>query len=220
LKTYTVAFIGSLSCKIFHVSFASLQKLRTAGKIRYTGLRSGLACSIVCTMITNYIVDTNVSGFLRTYDFVQYRKTCRELYYDQEAWRIRAKNLPDLYHLRPSAIHVNDPKHKMGLHYLLKWSRTWEVRPGSIEWLQKMVNWLQYKISIKILLSFVRSQKLDFFERIDWSHLSCRQKTLWEFMCFRNPALFKPLSILEEDGRPYKRMRYGISHRRFAQPCY
>ena len=161
-------------------------------------------------MITDAIVDRNVSGFLTIHEFVQYRKTCKELYNDQEAWQIRSQHLP---------LYVNNPKHKLGLHYLLKWSTMWEDTPGSVEWYQRLVDWLEYKVSIKIIFSFIRSQKLSFFPQMDWANLSCRQKHLWEFIYFRNRRLFKPCGIIQ-DVRASKRMRYGDSDKRILQSCF
>lgn len=160
-------------------------------------------------MIDQLVVDRNVSEFLSVYDFVQFRKTCRLFYADDEAWQRRAKHLP---------IHNNDPKKRIGLHYILRWSTQWNVIPGSLLWYQRIVNWLQYKISIKIVFSFIRSQNVRILKKLNFEQLSARQRWHWEYLCHRNQRLFKT-SVTDYDVRPVKRHRSGISGQRIVQPC-
>ena len=161
-------------------------------------------------MITNFVIDRNVSPFLSIRDFVQFRKTCKLLYNDEEAWQDRTRNLP---------IYVPNAKHRLGLNYLLKWSTTWEDFPGSLQWYQRIVNWLEYRISIRLMFSFIRTQNVEFFKNMDWSNLSPKQQFHWQLLFHRNRRLFKS-SILDYDGRPRKRLRSGVPHRRIAQSCF
>ena len=46
-------------------------------------------------------------------------------------------------------------KQTLGLNYLMKYALTFESLAGTPEWFQEIVNWLEYKISIKILHSFI-----------------------------------------------------------------
>ncbi|MDA7838995.1 hypothetical protein N9A45_01555 [bacterium] len=161
-------------------------------------------------MLTLLVVDRNVSPFLGLYDFIQMRKTCKTLHDDDEAWILRGKNLP---------IANCNPRHKIGLHYLLQWSLRLTEIPGSVQWYQQLVNWLEYKVSIRIIFQFICSQNATFLKNMDVSEMSTKQRWQWEHLSRRNRALFKS-NALEYDGRPAKRYRRDIPFGRIAQPCY
>jgi len=160
-------------------------------------------------MICSLVVDRNVSSFLPILDFVRFRKCCRTLYSDEEAWEIRTKHLP---------VHMSSARRKLGLHYILSWAMRAPFDIGSPEWYQFLVNWLEYRISIKIIHSFIQTQNVEFFETMDLSELSSRQRWQWEYLWCRNRRLYKHRS-LDYDVRPAKRVKCGISHRRVAQSC-
>ena len=158
-------------------------------------------------------VDRHVSSYLSIQDFVQFRKSCRVLYCDEEAWTLRARGL-----------HMNkeNPRETLALNYLLQWSMKLPARLGSNEWYQEIVNWLQYYVSIKLIHSFIRNQHFDFLYSMDLSQLSSSQRLMWLRLWHRYGRLYKP--NLEQcyvtEGRPAKRIKLGISHPRTLQPCY
>lgn len=158
-------------------------------------------------------VDRGVSSYLPTKDFVQFRMSCSVLYRDDEAWSLRAKGLP---------MHKENPREKIALNYLLRWSMKLPAQLGSNEWYQEMVNWLEYYVSIKLIHSFIRTQHFDFLYSMDLSQLSPARRLIWLRLWHRHGRLYKPK--LEDyyvtEGRPAKRIKLGISHRRTIQSCY
>ena len=164
-------------------------------------------------MIFTLPVDRHVSSFLSTLDYVQFRKSCRILYYDKEAWSLRAKHLP---------VYSKDAREQLGLHYLLQCSMKLSSRPFSCEWYQEIVNWLEYSVSIKLIHSFIRTHHFDFLYSMDLSHLSAARRFIWLRLWHRYGRLYKPK--LEQcyvtEGRPAKRIKIGISHSRTVQSCY
>jgi len=161
-------------------------------------------------MLESYVIDRRVSPYLNLYEFVQLRKTCKVLYMDTEAWDIRAK---------PTPMYTDDPKHRLGIHYLIEWSLKVPRVPGSFQWYQFIVNWLEHRISIKLMYSFIRNNSLDFLRCVDLSGLCSRRRLLWEYLLHRDRRLFKPTRYLY-DERPSKRYKSGILSGGNLQLCY
>ena len=152
-------------------------------------------------MITSLCVDRNVSSFLPVYDFVQLRRTCHTLYDDDEAWLLRARTVSPI---------VQNPKRQLGLHYILSWASKLPCDEGSHEWYQQLVEWLQHKVSIKIIHDFIRSKNLMFLDTMNLKNMSSSQKYHWRFLWHRYRRLYKP-TCLEHDERPCKRYKVGLS---------
>lgn len=161
-------------------------------------------------MITSLCVDRNVSSYLPVYEFVQFRKTCHTLYDDDEAWAVRAKKVSPI---------VTNPKHQIGLHYLLTWASKLPSHTGTHEWYQELVDWLQYKISIKIIHDFIRSKNVLFLHTMTMQNMTPSQRYQWKYMWHRYSRLYKPM-LDEHDGARRKRFKIGIPCQRFIQPCY
>lgn len=160
-------------------------------------------------MLCKLVVDRNVSEYLATVDFVALRRTCRTMYLDDDAWNLRVKHLP---------INASNAKHKLGLHYLLQWSLKLTSEIGSDTWFQEIADWLEYKISIRIMHSFILTQSPLFLMTVDLSRMSSRQRIQWLRLAHRYRRLYKP-KALEYNVRPVKRHKSGLSCRRIAQSC-
>ena len=158
-------------------------------------------------------VDRHVSSYLTAVDFVQFRMSCRVLYRDEEAWSLRAQKLP---------IYRKNPREKIALHYLLKWAMKFHSRLGSTEWYQQIVNWLEYRVSIKLIHSFIRTQNFNFLYSMDLSELSPARRIIWLRLWHRYGRLYKPKSAYHHvtEGRPAKRIKFDIPYQRTLQPCY
>lgn len=161
-------------------------------------------------MLSSYVVDRRVSSFLEDYDFVQMRKTNKVLYQDEEAWNIRVKNVP---------MYTEDPKQRLGTHYLIGWSLKLQIVPGSFQWYQYIVNWIEHRTSIKLMYSFIRKRRVEFFNNIDLSNLCPRRRFIWQFLMHRDRGLFKRQRCLY-DERPAKRHMSRFQDRRNPQLCY
>ena len=163
----------------------------------------------------NLVVDRGVSCFLSTHDFMVLRKTCHMLYNDAEAWQERANTLPvQLKRL--------NAKQTIGLHYLLGWSLQLNTRLGSLDWFKQMIQWLSYKVSIRILFVFLSSQSNEYLMRaLDDVNLGSSQRLYWQYYVHRSNStrLFKrarlELDVFER--RPYKKP--CISYSRHLQSC-
>jgi hypothetical protein len=164
-------------------------------------------------MIFSLPVDRHVSSYLSIQDFVQFRKSCRVLYRDEEAWSLRAKGMP---------MNKENPREKIALNYLLQWSMKLPARLGSNEWYQEIVNWLQYHVSIKLIHSFIRTQHFDFLYSMDLSRLSPSQRLMWLRLWHRYGRLYKPKlkQYYVTEGRPAKRIKLGVSRPGTLQSCY
>lgn len=158
-------------------------------------------------------VDRHVSSYLPIQDFVQFRKSCRVLYHDEEAWSLRARGMP---------MNKDNAREKIALNYLLRWSMQLPAQLGSNEWYQQIVNWLEYHVSIKLIHSFIQSHHIEFLYSMDLSQLSPSQRFMWLRLWHRYGRLYKPNfePCYVTDGRPAKRIKLGISHPRTFQPCY
>ena len=158
-------------------------------------------------------VDRGISRYLNTCDFVSFRKTSRLHYNDSEAWSIRGKDLP----LNCPGIGV---KKKIGLHYLLGCALQFNEWVGSDEWFQAIVNWIDYKSSIKIMYLFLKHYRVDFFTKMSMSEMSSRQRIVWWRLCHRNSRLFKrPRIDYVCDERTPKRLANTFSMYGPLQQC-
>lgn len=147
-------------------------------------------------------VDRGVSRYLRTIDFVSFRKTSRLHYNDEEAWTIYASKMP----LNCKGI---DGRRKIGLHFLFYWALQFPERVNTKEWFQRIVNWLEYKTSIKIMYSFLFHSQLNFLMDMDTSKLDGRRRFVWLRLWHQNSRVFKRVSLdYDIDDRPQKRDRH------------
>lgn len=157
-------------------------------------------------------VDRHTCTFLTTREFVMFRKTCRDMYNDEEAWSIRTMSLP----IRMPSL---GPRHLLGLHYLLRWAIQLGSPIGSRAWVQSIAEWLDYKVSIQIVHSFFLTQSRDILSDIDMTRLSSRQQFLWEWLSHRSGRLYKR-KRLTHHGRRAKRPKTWIPNRRIMFACH
>ena len=129
-------------------------------------------------------VDRRVCCFLTTIDFMSLRRTSKEQYYDEEAYFIFSRHMP---------ICMNDFKmrEKIGLHYLLNWSLQLNGKVGKIKWIQNIVDWLSFPISIKIMFRFFKQNCTDFLLNIDFSNVGTCQRFIWLKLCYIKSQVFK-----------------------------
>jgi len=160
-----------------------------------------------------YVIDRGLCRFLTTIDFISLRRTSKEQYFDEEAYLIFSRHMP-IY-----MIELN-PREKIGLHYLLSWSLQLDGDIDKIEWVQNIVDWLTFPISIKIMFHFFNKNCTDFLMNIDLSNVNACQRFIWLKKCHRKSRVFKR-KLLEnkynECGR--KRLRHKIQVYRNLQPC-
>jgi hypothetical protein len=161
-------------------------------------------------MLTNLVVDRNLTTYLDTVDFVSFRSCCHTLYDDSEAWRLRAEPLP---HRVPT---LTD-KQNIGLDYLLQWARRICQPMGSLSWYQHVVEWIRYKITIRIVFNFLQSQNREYLMyAIDTAPLTSSQQCLWHYYTHRSRRLFKrKRRHTDAVGQKYRR----LSCPRNLQPC-
>jgi hypothetical protein len=169
-------------------------------------------------MIKILPIDRNISSFLTITEFVSFRRTCHLFYEDEEAWNIKAKTLP-------ISLSSLNSKKTLGLHYILKWSVLFEEVVGSYQWYQKIVNWLGYKVSIKIFFSFIVFYNVPFLSNLNLKHMNNIQRFHWNYLYHRNPRLFKPKKrkydeLEERYNLSSKRPKTWFFYRRDTQPCY
>lgn len=121
----------------------------------------------------DFVVDRRVSRFLDTSGFIALRKTCHTHYDDEESWTLQTMRLP--IHM-----HYKHPRQKLALHYLLSWSIRFQEPIGSLEWYQRIVSWLKYRVSIKLIHSFVLQQECPHLHKLDLSGISPGPRILWQ----------------------------------------
>jgi len=156
------------------------------------------------------VIDRGVSRYLQTTDFMSFRKTSLVHYNDKDAWSIYACKMP-----------LNCPgisaRQKVGLHFLFYWALQFPERMGTMEWYQRMVNWLEHKTSIKIMYFFLLHSQFDFLRNIDTSKLDGRRRFVWLRLWHRNSRVFKRTSFDNIDERPQKHT--VLLHRNTQQRC-
>lgn len=143
----------------------------------------------------NCIIDRCVCPFLDTRSFAMFRIVCTTHANDNEAWDLRAST---------SFIHCClTSKKTVGLHFLL--SRAISFYDVDNErWLRSIINWVRYKISIKIMYRFILHYYPDFLCCMDTSQLSLRRRFIWERLWCRNENVYKTLRLCH-DGVNKKR---------------
>tara|TARA_B110000908_G_scaffold172290_2_gene238833 strand:- start:7575 stop:8084 length:510 start_codon:yes stop_codon:yes gene_type:complete len=160
-----------------------------------------------------YVVDRGLCRFLTTMDFMSLRRTSKKHYSDNEAYLIFSRWMP---------VHITEltPREKIGLHYLLGWSLQLDGDIDKIEWVQNIVDWLTFPISIKIMFNFFNKNCTFFLMNIDLSNVNACQRFIWLKLCHKKSRVFKR-KLLEnkynECGR--KRLRHKIQVYRNLQPC-
>lgn len=166
-------------------------------------------------MSISLVVDRGVSSFLYIRDFMSLRRTCKTLYDDSEAWQKRAYSLP-------IQLKKLDDKKTIGLHYLLGWSLKLNAYPGSLDWYKQMIQWLSYKVSIRILFVFLSSYSNENLLRaLDDVNLNSSQRLSWQYYIHRSNStrVFKrarlELDVFER--RPHKKPCFSYS--RHLQSC-
>lgn len=169
-------------------------------------------------MIKTLPIDRNVSSFLTIIEFVSFRRTCHFFYEDEEAWDIKAK-------LLPISLSSLNSKKTLGLHYILKWSILFKESIGSHQWYQRVVNWLGYKVSIKIFFSFIVFYNVHFLPNLNLEHMNVSQQFHWNFLYHRYPRVFKHKKrkyneLKERYNFCPKRSKTRVFYRRNTQPCY
>ena len=166
-----------------------------------------------------YVIDRGISRFLSTKDFMSLRRTSKKHYSDEEAYLIFSRYMP----IRMNGLKTRET---IGLHYLLSWSLKLDCDIGRLNWVQQIVDWLSYPISIKIMFYFLHKNCNDFLNEIDLSQLRSSQRFVWlklyhrRNLCCGKSRVFKR-KLLEnkynESGR--KRTNYKIQVYRNLQPC-
>lgn len=155
-------------------------------------------------MTFNLVTDRNVSTFLDTRSFMMFRKTCRVHYDDAEAWRLRTRGVL----IRVAKL--ND-KQTLGLNYLMKYALQFQAPIGSAEWFQNIVNWLDYKSSIKIVHSFMFHSRPSLMFLLDFAQLSPGPRMYWQRLWCRYERVYKKRQWDYEntrlDDKPYKKRR-------------
>lgn len=135
-------------------------------------------------MTFDLVSDRNVCSYLDTRSFVMFRITCSTHYNDEEAWSMRSSrgilNVPSL-----------NKRHTLGLNYLMKYALLFKSRTGSTEWFQEIVNWLEYKISIKILHSFIFNSYPNLMFKLQFHKLEPRTRFHWERLWCRYERVYK-----------------------------
>ena len=156
------------------------------------------------------VVDQLVSTFLCTTSFISLRSICTVHYRDQESWSLRSSSLP------VNIANLN-MREKLALNYLLSWAIQFKEETGSTMWYKRVVEWLEYNASIRIMHSFFMNQNID---SIDLSKLSDRRKFLWQRLWHRRPRLYKSNGLVEDEP-PCKRRKYSgcFQNNRNVQLC-
>ena len=164
------------------------------------------------------VVDRGICRYLPVIDFLSFRRISKENYNDSVAWKIYTLKLP----LNYDGLSY---KKKLGLHYLLSWALHFEESVGCNGWLQRIVDWVDYKVSIRLIYSFIFNFRRDFLYYMDISRLSGRQRFTWLRLASRNSRVFKRPLLENSDGaqafdHPCKRFAAPISvSRNIQQRC-
>lgn len=149
------------------------------------------------------VSDRNVCQYLDTRSFVMFRITCRTHYDDDEAWSIRGSggilNVPSL-----------NKRQTLGLNYLMKYALFFESPVGSTEWFQEIVNWLEYKISIKILHSFMFKSSPNLMFQLKFHKLTPRARICWERLWCRYERVYKIHKWKYENSESHVRKKRRI----------
>lgn len=135
-------------------------------------------------MTFDLVSDINVCSYLDTYSFCMFRRTCRTHYADDESWSLRCSG--GILNSRSL-----DQKQTLGLNYLMKHALMFESSIGSPEWFQEIVNWLEYKISIKILHSFLLNSSHNLLFQLHFHKLRPGARLHWERLCHRYQRVYK-----------------------------
>ena len=135
-------------------------------------------------MTFDLVSDRNVCTYLDTRSFVMFRITCRTHYNDDEAWSMRSSrgvlNVPSF-----------NTKQTLGLNYLMKYALLFKSPTGSTEWFQEIVNWLEYKTSIKILHSFIFNSYPNLMFQLHFHKLGPSARFHWERLWCRYERVYK-----------------------------
>jgi hypothetical protein len=159
------------------------------------------------------IVDHLVSDFLGTHSFITLRSICHTHYVDPESWSRRTLLLP----IQVSSLNMRE---RIALHYLLTWSLQFQEEMGSVLWYNRVVEWLEYSASIKIMHTFFLNQPKftsQYVEHLDLSGLSSRRRFLWQRLWHRYRGLYKRKRTVD-DGPSCK--RHCVQYQRTPQLCY
>jgi len=135
-------------------------------------------------MTFDLVTDRNTCPLLDTRSFVMLRTTCRTHYRDDEAWRLRTRDVL----LRVSTL---TPRQTLGLNYLYKYALQFDAPVGSTEWFQNIVNWLDFKSSIRIVHSFMFETRPKLLYSLDFGTLSPGPRMLWQRLWCRYERVYK-----------------------------
>lgn len=144
-----------------------------------------------------YAADRGVSEYLDVVSFVKFRSTCKVHYSDEEAWRLRVYN-------RCGEESLKNARETLALRYLLSWATHFPDPMWSAEWLQHVVEWLEYKVSIKIIHSFILQHKSHLLYSLNMCVCSPKQRIKW-WWCLRNHSIG-----LSNKTRLFKRPRDDV----------
>ena len=163
------------------------------------------------------VVDRNVSSFLDIVSFVSFRRTNKEHYTDKEAWSLRAHGLC-------KDVTLKNARETLALGYLLSWAARFPDPQWSVEWFQRVVQWLEHKVSIKLIHSFIKHHKSHLLCTIDLFGASAKQRVIWWRLRHLNSRVYKRLHSeaydLCDHDRPRKLcVRDSFSHRQYTLPC-
>lgn len=154
-----------------------------------------------CLMCLPFVVDRGVCRFVSIVDFLSLRCTSKNCYGDEEAYCIYSKSMP------LSVVGLVS-REKIGLHYLLGWALNFEEVVGSYCWYQRIVNWLSFRSSIKIMFRFLLQCACEFLFEMDLGQLSTCQRLIWLRFSYKNSRVFKRVTFdHEENVRPRKMVR-------------
>lgn len=163
------------------------------------------------------VADRNVSGFLDTVSFVSLRRTCKTHYEDQDAWSLRVHGK----HKKDSLKKVRET---LALRYLLSWAARFPDPQWSVEWFQRVVDWLEYKVSIKLFHSLIIDHESNLLCNANLACASSKQRIIWWRLYHRNSRVYKRVRS-ESDGvcaRKRRRKRFAkdnLLHQRYPVPC-
>lgn len=157
-----------------------------------SGLRSILFDSKKA-MTFDLVADRNVSSFLDTRSFMMFRMTCRTHYDDSEAWEIRKSGV--ILHTST----LNDKK-TLGLNYIMKYALMFDTPVGSTEWFQDIINWLDYKVSIRIVHSYIFQSYPDLMNVLSFSALAPGPRMHWQRLWNRYEHVYKKRRFMYDNA--------------------